>query len=240
MTAVGMSAAAWKSSGFLSMDVQAMSIADTPLGRPFIRCSDVKQCQTDSFEVDGITATRMVKPNLGASKPWEQAWSTECGMFGHKANGAGCDLDIAVMPLYWVMCTKLDGVPYYNAATYNTVRNTCRKVTGFDTTRQCSIITKVYSSPAASPARATDITAATAALNDLINMISRNVQTGDAYINAMSCTVAIYDALQLDPFGFRSMYNAPIVRGLYYFFKHTTVEIPFAMWVKCMVLEGEI
>lgn len=223
----------WRSSGFLSMDLKTMTNADQA-GHPFVRCSDVKQCHSDVFTVDGLTTVRTVRPNINPTvQPWQQAWATECGMFGHRVNGVNCQLDLAVMPLYWIMCKDTSGRPYYNQDAYNNVKDTCRNA--FDTSSQCSTISRTYASPST---RANDIASSTAALNSLINMISKNVQTGDAYINAMGCTVSIYNAMQLDPFGFKTLYSVGNTKGLYYFLKHTTVEIPFAMWVKCMVLEG--
>ena len=236
MPIVGMSPTSWKSSGFLSMDVQSMTLADET-GHPFVRCSDVKQCQSDVFRVDGSSIERKVTRNIDAIVlPWQQAWSTNCGMFGRIVNSLECELDLAVMPLYWAVCTDANNKPYYNAAMYQSLRTTCSKVTGFDTTQQCRVILNTYTSVPTQ--RAAAIIETTAALNDLINMISQNVQTGDAYIAAMGCTIAIYDVVQLDPHGFKSMYNVNNVRALYYFLKHTTVEIPFALWLKCMVLGG--
>lgn len=241
----GVSEPQWLTSGFMSMPEIG--------GKPFAPCIGMVSCHPDEFRVAGELRGRLRWPgntvdrpaqHVGDWKPtaWKQAEGSECGMFGMKHEG-GCVIDMAAAPFYWSICgtDRVRQDSRYSGAFADT-RSACGTGSG-QAIQRCQAIDNALadSSTFQSP---TALQSLRHAINSLPDLLIQPIESQGRYLHATGCSSAMHALWQLDPYGVKGMYSTggfplPQVFSFHVFLVHTTLEVPYAFWHKCMLLEGQ-
>lgn len=229
----------WARGGFL----YKKSLDGDDRGTPFVACRSVKQCKKDGFQVAGEVVKRKTRVSAGAEPvEWKQEWSTKCGMFGVQ-QGEGttgpCRLDLVSMPLYWALCERKDPatnqlVPHYNATAFQQTKAACSKVSS-SYGAKCASIRNNYVAGVSSNV----LESVRQAVNGLADAFAGVPADKNDYLDRVACSEAIHQAIQQDPLQQAALHGQERVWSFHYFMKHTTVEVPFAMWHKCVLMDGQ-
>lgn len=229
----GWAAEEWATGGFL----YKRDLDGDQSGTPFVPCSSVKQCKKDGYQVAGRVVQRMTRAEVGKeAQAWEQVWAGKCGMFGARSEGGECRLDLVSLPLYRALCHQRDAsgrlVPYGNATSFEATQAACRKVKDYSSV--CAAIRDNYASAPSANALET----VRRSLNQLADELGGATSTAEGYLNKVACSDALYEAIQQDPLGHAGLHGQDRVWSFHYFFGHTTVEVPLALWHKCVLMSG--
>lgn len=268
--------------GFLSPPANVDSVYSSSTDKSiFASCRTLEQCFKDDFHYNGKIVERRIFTNLNEMRDWVPREGERCGIFGKEVDPTTitascpginplthscCEIDMAVVPLYYLFKTKrsetldqLDNIcnkgslPFLNGPVKEQGIFSIEAVTA-----AVGSIQMVYPVPrndkAARNAQLTDI-------RDKLNIILDEfvpdfaVENAFQYMQVVDCSLALYNMIQehttcplqegeeaevkLDKSPFCPSYAVSQHRsGLYFFLDYTMTEFPFAWWHKCMLLKG--
>jgi len=234
----------------------------------FKKCSSIKQCYAQEFTVYGhFIQSRLVKSPTDVLAPAVERQpidTFECGSFGRKLNQTTCQMDLAVVPLFRILCHSSSSRDGIVQGCRSSGRDSLFPTSSTIKTQYCDpLFTSPLQGGIIIPQWNTNLQEASLqVIAGRINRLTDIFSSGEsvqqqksrggssagalAYMQAMQCANTIFAKMQTSTLGVPTYTvqdgNLKLYAGtsMYRFSKFALYEYPLSWFVRCTMLLGKL